>query len=103
MTDEREAFDPTDPFNSTVEDIRKSLTLTLAVSMEQHQTLQTLDLEKQWEAIFIATVVSCVGCLTSIVDARDHQAVLDGIRDFIPEAYRISNEIRRNGAEEGLQ
>jgi hypothetical protein len=90
-------FNPADPFDATIEDLRKSLTLSVAFHIENHQPMQLLDHGRRYQAVMIALLVTTTGCLDTLTLPGNEKHMLRAIKSYLPEALRIAREIAANG------
>lgn len=92
-----EPFDYNDPFDAAVEDLRTALMLSSAMFISEHQAFRSLPNDQQIQALIVAMSVATAGVVRAMV-APGHDKILSReIKKFVPQAFRIAEEIRLNG------
>jgi hypothetical protein len=90
-------FDPTDPFQGTIEDLRQTLALSMAAFMQAHRTYRQLDDDQQVQAIIIGGTVALMGVLSALVTPETREGLVEPVQGYIPDAWRIAQDIILNG------
>lgn len=90
-------FDPTDPFQGTIEDLRQTLAMNMAAFMQAHRTYRKLNDDQQVQAIIIGGTVALMGILSALVTPETREGLVEPVRDYIPDAWRVAQDIIANG------
>ncbi|OHV85916.1 hypothetical protein [Ensifer sp. LCM 4579] len=94
---ERGPFDPNDPFDATIEAMRVQILTVVEQSMHSDSYKQLSELD-QLRAAMVAMTVA-LACMMRAFTARTNsrKLLIRTVRAFLPEAFRIADEIKANG------
>jgi hypothetical protein len=93
----RDQFDPSDPFQQTIESLRVDLVGIFSTWVDRASKRNELNEEQFLQALVIGWSVAMVGCINSFVMDDQREAMADVIADYLPTAIEISEEIRSSG------
>ncbi|NTI27625.1 hypothetical protein [Rhizobium rhizogenes] len=95
---EKEPFDPLDPFDAAVENLRLSVLVAFMEYAKTDILYLSLDADKQCQATLIGLSVALACCTQGVTHPDSHHAVLSAVISYLPSAFEIAAEICEDGA-----